>query len=74
VVELARQLGRDASRLRVDEETPAAGLLDSAAIVEPILWFEDEYGLAIPREDLTLANFGTIDATRANAEAVQEMP
>jgi acyl carrier protein len=65
VVELARQLGRDASHLRLDEEIPAAGLLDSAAIMELILWFEDEYGLAIPQEDLTLANFGTIDAMSA---------
>jgi hypothetical protein len=39
MVELARQLGRDASHLRFDEDIPATGLLDSAAIMELILWF-----------------------------------
>jgi acyl carrier protein len=68
VVELARQLGRDASRLSFDEEIPAAGLLDSAAIMELILWFEDENGIAIPQEHLTLANLGTIDAMSAYVE------
>ena len=68
VVELARQLGRDASRLSFDEEITAAGLLDSAAIMELILWFEDENGIAIPQEHLTLANLGTIDAMSAYVE------
>ena len=62
VVELARQLGKDASNLRFDEEIPATGLLDSAAIMELIFWFEGEYKLNVSQEDLTLANFGTIDA------------
>lgn len=74
VVELAGQLGRDASRLRFDEEIPATGLLDSAAIMELILWLEGEYGLAIPQEDLTLANFGTIDAMSAYLERVGNGP
>jgi D-alanine--poly(phosphoribitol) ligase subunit 2 len=61
IVDLARQLGKDGS-IRFDEEIPATGLLDSAAIMEIILWFEDEFGLTIPQEDLTVANLGTIDA------------
>ncbi len=39
IVELARQLGKDGSGLRFDEEIPATGLLDSAAIMELIVWF-----------------------------------
>jgi D-alanine--poly(phosphoribitol) ligase subunit 2 len=62
IVELARQLGKDGSGLRFDEEIPATGLLDSAAIMELIVWFEDQFGLTIPQEDLTVANLGTIDA------------
>lgn len=30
--------------------------------MELILWFEGEYGLSIPQEDLTIANLGTINA------------
>ena len=62
IVQLASQLGRDARNLGFDEEIPATGLLDSAAIMELILWLEEEYGLTIPQEDLTIANFGTIEA------------
>jgi acyl carrier protein len=61
IVQLAKQLGKDARNLRFDEEIPATGFFDSAAIMELILWFEGEYGLDIPQEDLTLANLGTID-------------
>lgn len=62
IVELAHQLGKDARNLRFDEEIPATGLLDSAAIMELIFWLEGEYQLNVPQEDLTLTNFGTIDA------------
>lgn len=62
IVQLAKQLGKDASKLRADEEIPASGFLDSAAIMELILWFEGQYGLEIPQEDLTLENLGTINA------------
>jgi D-alanine--poly(phosphoribitol) ligase subunit 2 len=60
--QLARELGRDASKLRFDEEIPSTGLLDSAAIMELILWIEGAYDITIPQEDLTLANLGTIDS------------
>jgi D-alanine--poly(phosphoribitol) ligase subunit 2 len=70
VVELAGQLGKDARNLRFDQEIPATGFLDSAAIMELILWFEGEYGLTIPQEDLTLENLGTIDAMASYLERV----
>jgi len=65
IVEIARQLGKDASQLGFDENIPASGVLDSAAIMELILWIENEYGLEIPQEDLTVANLGTINAVVA---------
>ena len=65
IVELASQLGRDASKLRFDEDIPSTGLLDSAAIMELILWLEGAYEFEIPQEDLTLANLGTIDSMSA---------
>jgi D-alanine--poly(phosphoribitol) ligase subunit 2 len=62
IVELAQQIGKDARNLGFDEEIPATGLLDSAAIMELIVWFEGAYDISIPQDDLTLANFGTIDS------------
>jgi acyl carrier protein len=62
IVEIARQLGNDASKLRFDEEIPASGLLDSAGLMELMMWFETAYDLTIDQDDLTIANFGTIDA------------
>jgi len=62
VIEIARSLGRDARGLKNNQEIPASGFIDSAGIMELIMWFEGEYGLAIPQEELTLDNFGTIDA------------
>ena len=62
VVEIARQLGNDASKLKFDEEIPASSLLDSAGLMELMMWFETAYDLNIDQDDLTIANFGTVDA------------
>jgi D-alanine--poly(phosphoribitol) ligase subunit 2 len=62
VVEIARGLGNDARKLGFDEEIPASGLLDSAGLMELIVWFETEYDLSIPQEALMIANFGTVNA------------
>lgn len=62
IVEIAKSLGNDARNLKSGDEIPASGLLDSAGLMELMFWFETEYDLEIPQEDLTIANFGTIDA------------
>jgi D-alanine--poly(phosphoribitol) ligase subunit 2 len=62
ISELARQLGNDASGLKNDQEIPATGLLDSAGLMELILWFETTYGLSIDEDQITMDNFGTINA------------
>jgi acyl carrier protein len=62
IVRLASSLGQDARELRFDQEIPSSGYLDSAAIMELVLWLEAEFDLMIPQEDLTLANLGTVDA------------
>jgi acyl carrier protein len=62
IVEIAKSLGNDARNLKPGDEIPASGLLDSAGLMELMFWFETEYDLEIPQEDLTIANFGTIDA------------
>lgn len=62
IVELARGLGKDASKLRYDEEIPSSGLLDSGGIMELVVWYETEFGIDVSQDDLTLDTFGTIDA------------
>jgi D-alanine--poly(phosphoribitol) ligase subunit 2 len=71
VVEIARQLGNDASKLKFDEEIPSSGLMDSAGLMELMMWFETAYDLNIDQDDLTIANFGTIDAMVAYLERNQ---
>jgi acyl carrier protein len=68
VVEIARSLGNDARKLSPDQELPASGLLDSAGLMELMMWFEMEYDLSIPQEDFTIPNFGTMQAMASYLE------
>ncbi len=40
VIALARALGMDASAIGDDEIIPATGLLDSSAVLELVVWYE----------------------------------
>jgi acyl carrier protein len=60
VLKLAKALGRPARPVSDDESLPDNGLLDSAAILELILWVENEFDLEVDQDDLSLDNFGTI--------------
>lgn len=61
IVELARAQGHsDARSLEPDTIIPETGWLDSAALMELIMWYESTFGVEIPQEDFNLDNFGTI--------------
>lgn len=62
VTDLARRRGVNAANLQDSDAIPDAGLLDSVGIMELVMWFEATYGLTVNEPDLTLDNFGTIDA------------
>jgi D-alanine--poly(phosphoribitol) ligase subunit 2 len=62
VVSLAARRGVDARTLTDSEMIPESGALDSAAILELIMWFEMTFDLTIAQSDLTVENFGTINA------------
>ena len=68
IVELAGRLGNDASSLGFQDSIPDRAVLDSPALLELIMWFENEFGLEIEQEQLTIENFGTIDAMASYAE------
>lgn len=60
IVALADMLGSDAADLLPDEIIPATGLIDSAALLELIAWFEAEYAFKIPADELTIDNLGSL--------------
>jgi acyl carrier protein len=60
VQRLAKALGRPVRDVGDDDVLPRIGMLDSAAILELILWVEHEFDLEIDQEDLSPDNFGTI--------------
>ena len=62
VLELARARGVRGGELRDDEVIPETGLLDSAGIMELIVWYETRFDLEIDQDDLTIENFGTVNA------------
>ena len=62
VIELAGRRGVDASNLHDTELIPESGALDSVGILELITWFEMTFNVTIAQDDLTVENFGTIEA------------
>ena len=68
VTELAKALKKDARRLADGDVLPKTGLLDSAAILELIVWVETEFDLEIDQDDLSLDNFGSINQIAAYVE------
>jgi D-alanine--poly(phosphoribitol) ligase subunit 2 len=62
VVELAAKLGNDATGVSDDEILPFTGLLDSAALMELVAWYEQHFGLTLKQEEISIDNFGSIRA------------
>jgi acyl carrier protein len=62
VLELAANLGEDASELEDDEIIPASGFLDSAAILELVVWYEGEYDLSLEQSEINIDNLGSVNA------------
>ena len=62
VIELAGRRGVDASNLQDTDLIPESGALDSVGILELITWFEMTFDITIAQIDLTVENFGTIEA------------
>jgi D-alanine--poly(phosphoribitol) ligase subunit 2 len=62
VIALAQSLGMDASAIGDDEIIPATGLLDSTAVLELVVWYEQTYELTLAQEEINVDNLGSIDA------------
>jgi acyl carrier protein len=62
VIELAKALNIDATGLGDADIIPATGYLDSSAILELIVWYEQAYDFPLRQEDINIDNLGSIDA------------
>ena len=62
IIELANRRRINARDLKDSDVIPETGVLDSAGIMELVIWFETTFDVTIEQSDLTLENFGTIDA------------
>lgn len=62
VIELAKSLGEDSTDIGDDEIIPATGALDSAAILELIVWYETTYDFPLKQEEINIDNLGSVNA------------
>lgn len=62
VIELAKNLGMDAGDITDDDTIPATGYVDSAAILELMVWYEDKYQMPLTQEEINIDNLGSINA------------
>jgi len=62
VIELAKALHVDAHEIGDDDIIPATGFIDSAAIMELIVWYEDTYQMPLEQEEINIDNLGSINA------------
>ena len=61
IIEMADRRRIDARGLKDNDVIPETGVLDSAGILELVIWVEMTFGVTIDQSELTLDNFGTID-------------
>ena len=62
IIELADRLGNDAGGLQDDDIIPATGLLDSAAILEMVVWYDEFYAMNLKQDEINIDNLGSLDA------------
>ena len=61
IVDLAKTLDIDASGIADADIIPATGYLDSTAILELVVWFEQTYDFPLKQEEINIDNLGSID-------------
>lgn len=56
----------------IESDTSLAGVIDSTAIMELVVWIEGEAGFDVEIDDITPDNFGSIDKIAAYIERNQK--
>lgn len=52
----------------IDAEASLAGVVDSTAVMELVVWIEGKYGFDVEIDDITQENFGSVKALTAYIE------
>ena len=60
LITLCEGLGEDASDLGLDESIPGSGLVDSAALLELLAWYESHFGIELAPAEITIDNLGSV--------------
>jgi D-alanine--poly(phosphoribitol) ligase subunit 2 len=60
LVDICDTLGEDARELTHDELIPASGLIDSAGLLELLMWYETHFEMPLKPEEITIDNLGSI--------------
>jgi D-alanine--poly(phosphoribitol) ligase subunit 2 len=62
IIALAKALNIDATALGDADIIPAKGYLDSSAILELVVWYEQTYDFPLRQGEINIDNLGSIDA------------
>lgn len=60
LVEVAKGLGRDANAIGEDDIIPDTEVVDSAGLLEFVVWYDETYGLSLAPEEMTVDNLGSL--------------
>jgi acyl carrier protein len=61
VIDLAKALKIDATGLSDSDIIPATGYLDSTAILELVVWYEQTYNFPLKQDEINIDNLGSIN-------------
>ena len=64
-------LGRGIRAIAPDQDLLAGGLIDSLGITQLVTFLEDRYGIRVSDDDLTPANFRTLQSIEGFVSAKQ---
>ena len=62
LIELAGEIGNDASQIQDDDIIPATGLVDSAGILGLVVWYEKAFDMSLKQEEINIDNLGSIES------------
>jgi acyl carrier protein len=62
LTEIAAQLGNDANHLSETDIIPDAGVVDSAGLLEFVVWYDETFALELQPEEMTIDNLGSLAA------------
>ena len=57
---LAAGLGNDASQIAETDIIPDTEVLDSAGLFELVIWYDEQYGIDLQPEEMTVDNLGSL--------------